>query len=558
MLSQIKSLLQSKAAQALACRKDGDAHLKADRMDEAEKAYQRALAIDGQNVEACVGLAYVFNQRKDHASAKEALSKALSADPSNADAHFMLGTIAREEGDIEAAARHFDRAIECRPDFAYAYRHLFELLAQSGQGERACEVLEKAAAACPEVADVQNMRGRVLAAQRDYAGAIASFRKAASLAPGIAEYHKNLARVLAKTGAAEQATESYRKAIWFDPDFVEGHHALADEMRRMERHGEAASLYREVLRLNPQSANATVNLGVTLQAQGKIDDAIECYRRAAEIDPQMAVAHANLGSLMMVRGANEEAIACFEKVLEIDPNHAAAHVLAGLKGGKAERAPSAYVAKLFDWYASSFDTHLVEGLRYTVPEKLADVLRQHAGAGDEKWDVLDLGCGTGLAGVAVAPFSRSIVGVDLSSKMLDKARERNLYERLEQLDLIEMMRAEAPLSYDLVIAADVFVYLGKLDELALEAHRLLRPGMYFAFSVESLDALAEEGADGDYRLNDTGRFAHSKEYLARLCAQSGFENLSTTETHSRVNQGKPVHGYLVLWKKSLADASATN
>jgi predicted TPR repeat methyltransferase len=148
---------------------------------------------------------------------------------------------------------------------------------------------------------------------------------------------------------------------------------------------------------------------------------------------------------------------------------------------------------LFDVYAQRFDSHLVQVLNYSVPEKLAASAALFP-SGGEKWAILDLGCGTGLSGAAIAQFARHMVGVDLSSKMLDKARERNLYARLEQLDLLAMMEAEPAASYDVVFAADVFVYLGKLDELVSQARRLLRPGGLFAFSVESLEAL-QTGAD---------------------------------------------------------------
>jgi len=121
------------------------------------------------------------------------------------------------------------------------------------------------------------------------------------------------------------------------------------------------------------------------------------------------------------------------------------------------------------------------------------------------------------------------------------------------MDLLAMMQGEAASTYDVVIAADVFVYLGKLDELVDQARRLLRPGGLFAFSVESLEALADDAAAlpdlGDYRLNVTGRYAHSIAYLARLAGHSGFVVLSTTNTESRLDKGKPVQGYLALWRR---------
>jgi predicted TPR repeat methyltransferase len=551
MLSNLKSLLQSKAAQSVACRKDGDAHLRESRMDEALQAYERALALDPGNLDACVGLGYVFNERGDYASAKATLAKALTIDPDHADVHYMLGTIARHEGDVTAAMQHFERAIECRPDFEFAHRDLFTLLSQRGEAQRAREVIDRAAASCPTAAGLHYARSKMFAEQGDHAQAIASLRRASELAPAHVAYHKDLADALAKSGDADGAIASYDKAVWFDPDFFEARVALADMLVRHARPDAAIPHYHAAIGLRADHAPAHVNLGVALRARGKLDEAIASYRRAIDIDPRLVVAHVNLGNDLMTKGANAEAIATFEKVLELDPRNDAAHVLAALKGGDAERAPSDYVAKLFDWYAPTFDSHLVEGLGYSVPEKLAALLQPHA-PGAKRWTVLDLGCGTGLAGVAVAPFAQSMVGVDLSGKMLDKARERGLYDRLEQRDLLDMMQTEPPASYDLVVAADVFVYIGKLDELALECRRLLRPEGLFAFSVESLDSLDEAGAAGstarDYRLNDTGRFAHSADYLARLCKQSGFAHLGTTTTQSRINQGKPVQGYLVLWK----------
>jgi len=112
---------------------------------------------------------------------------------------------------------------------------------------------------------------------------------------------------------------------------------------------------------------------------------------------------------------------------------------------------------------------LVRELQYSVPENLVSLARQRARNPDNKWDVLDLGCGTGLIGVAIAPYARNLVGVDLSAKMLAKARDRNLYRRLEQQDLLSMMKHEPASSYDLIVAADVFVYLGNLEDIIRDA-----------------------------------------------------------------------------------------
>jgi predicted TPR repeat methyltransferase len=206
------------------------------------------------------------------------------------------------------------------------------------------------------------------------------------------------------------------------------------------------------------------------------------------------------------------------------------------------------VAGVFDGYADRFDEHLVHGLGYRIPEHLVALLLKHGVHAQGNWAVLDLGCGTGLAGEAVVSHARRLVGIDLSANMLAKARERNIYERLVQADLLPAMRDEPSAGYDVVLAADVFVYLGRLDEVMAQAARLLSPGGAFAFSVEALEALPEDkrGDGQEFVLNDKGRFAHAAPYIERLAAANGLHLLELTGVQSRLEQGVPVQGWLVL------------
>ncbi len=165
------------------------------------------------------------------------------------------------------------------------------------------------------------------------------------------------------------------------------------------------------------------------------------------------------------------------------------------------------------------------------------------------WDVLDLGCGTGLVGVAIAPFARRLVGVDLSLKMLERARERKLYDRLEHRDLLSLMQLDPASSYDIIAAADVFVYVGKLDDVVREAARLLRVGGALVFSVEAIEATSEAtdtAPSHDYRLLASGRYAHSAEYLRKLARDNGFGKIDLSAADIRLERGAPVRGWLTL------------
>jgi predicted TPR repeat methyltransferase len=166
-------------------------------------------------------------------------------------------------------------------------------------------------------------------------------------------------------------------------------------------------------------------------------------------------------------------------------------------------------------------------LKYDAPRQLVALVSKYATPPEQKWDILDLGCGTGPMGVP---------------KMLDKARERRLYERLVQADLACMMNKEPSGSFDVAFAADVFVYIGKLDEVTAEARRLLRPGGVFAFSIETMEA---DEAGADYELQSSGRYRQSAAYVRRLAQANGFTLLEVVPTVIHMDNNKPINGYLV-------------
>jgi predicted TPR repeat methyltransferase len=300
-------------------------------------------------------------------------------------------------------------------------------------------------------------------------------------------------------------------------------------------------------------AEAHNNLGIVLHELARPDEAEASYRKALQIRPDYSDAHANLAHTLSSLGRTNEALACYQRQIELDPEAVSAqHHIAALTGKNTERAPDRYIENLFDSYADKFDTHLQQELEYEAPAKLAALVERRLAPVAEKWNILDLGCGTGLVGSAMAPFAQRLVGVDLSEKMLKKANARNIYQRLERSDLLVMMRSEEASSYDVIVAADVFIYLGKIDEIVGEIKRLLRPGGVFAFSIETLDPPSNEEAsrssEQEYRLKETGRYSQSISYLARLASANDFLSQEMVAVQIRMEKGKPVKGHLVLWE----------
>lgn len=399
----------------------------------------------------------------------------------------------------------------------------------------------------PEHAEILHLSGFIAFQTGRLDIAAALMRRAVLANPREAAYFSNLGIVFLARGQPDDAIGCYRQALRLDPHLADAHNNLGNALRAQGKVEEAAACFRQALAIRPDYPDALNNMGNILQAQGKIEDAVAAYRRAIAIKPDYADAYANLGNLFHAQGRPEEALPCLHEAVRLAPrNGIAQHLVAALTGTTTERAPAQYVERLFDEYAAAFDTHLQQRLKYDVPARLAALIAEQAPVPAEKWTVLDLGCGTGLVGVALAPFARRMTGVDLSSGMLKKARERNVYHRLEHLDLLEMMQHEPASGYDVIVAADVFIYVGKLDELVREARRLLNRNGILAFSVETPD----EQADGrtEYRLDRTGRYVHSSDYLSRLASAAGFEIQAMAQAQLRLEQGKPVNGYLVIWR----------
>lgn len=359
----------------------------------------------------------------------------------------------------------------------------------------------------------------------------------------------------------DEAIRHYREAIAIDPKFATAHCGLGDALRQQKKLGEAAQCYRAALEQAPGLAQAHFGLGVTLLERADAKNALVYFQNAVRLQPDFANAHNALGFACMELGAPADALAAFRRTVSLEPeNGMALHLIASLTGSNPEHAPRQYVEKLFDGFASTFDTHLQQ-LQYDTPERLVNLLLSHAAGGTAPWSVLDLGCGTGLVGVRIARYANQLAGVDLSAKMLDKARERGLYHRLAQSDLVSMMAEEPDACCDVIISADTFIYVGKLDDVAMQAARLLRTGGWFAFSVEALTSTVQgdnsKPHTADYLLQPAPscRYAHSFSYLQRLADEYGFVIRQWQAKPIRTSNGTPVDGYLVLMEKITAPAS---
>ncbi len=394
-----------------------------------------------------------------------------------------------------------------------------------------------------------------------------------------------LARAVWRQHRRDEAEGLLRQALAIDPDYHGAAIDLANFSSESGKPAAADQLLTYVVKKCPDHVLALNNLGVLRKEQGQWMEAVDLLCRASALEPKYLDAHLNRGYAHIQGEQWTEAASAFECALRLDPDHleairvlirlyriqarnsdlpalyqrwqqlaptdsTPAYLLRALQGDRElSRAPQDYVRDEFERFADSFDAQL-RLLEYQVHEVVAREFHQHFPQADGTRVVADLGCGTGLAGVWLRPYSQALIGVDLSAKMLAKAAERHLYDQLVQAELVEFLVAQ-PGAFDWVVALDTLNYLGDLQPTLTHAHAALRPGGVLAFTIETA-----ETPDDDFRVTPSGRYRHGAGYVQELLAAAGFTRQRTTSAILRKEAGAPVEG-LVIWAEKLLHATTS-
>jgi len=378
------------------------------------------------------------------------------------------------------------------------------------------------------------------------AQARSSFEDSLGLAPGRPSVLGNLGVCLYALREWKQAVQVLQQATAADADNADAWICLGLSQEHLGQWLLATQSLARGLALRPDKAVHWLILGQCRRRVGDAKGALAAFDQALERDESLADAWSARGSLMREIGELQQAAMCFEKALAngAEPTlHQ--YYLASVRGQDSPSAPPRlYVQSLFDDYAADFQAHLVQHLGYQAHETLVRPLLE---SGRNFEAVLDLGCGTGLCGALMRPLASAIDGVDVSSAMLEQARAGGAYRDLAHADLAAYLAASRN-RYDLVLAADVFIYVGALETVFAEVCRILVPAGCFAFSLEPSERQ-------EVQLLPSLRYAHSQDYIRRLAERHGLIVDKIVQAPIRHDQQQPVMGlYCYLHRAGGADA----
>jgi predicted TPR repeat methyltransferase len=443
----------------------------------------------------------------DYSQALQLYHQALQQDPSSVLVHYNLGLLFMSRGEFKYAVMQFNNVLSLLPCHVPVLQKLGDCYLQLDNLPEAQKAYTLYLQNVPEDVDTLN----------------------------------NCGVVHLKQHQAQLAADFFSRALLLDTHRQDIRANLAATFMQHDRYEQAIVHYHELLQ-HTADLTAEYNIAVAYAALGKFNEAIQHYQILLQKAPN-AVAASNLGAVYLQLEQRELALNYFNQARALDPSLSIPQYLAAaLSGEPCAEAPPEYVKNLFDQYAYHYDSHLQHSLNYQLPQQIRTLLQALPETPSKPWRVLDLGCGTGLLGQLLQDGESDWVGVDISPKMLAQARAKNCYQQLIEGDLREVLTALTD-SFDIIMASDVFSYLGDLTRTLEACYLRLKPKGILILSIET-------HSHPGYSLQPTGRFAYSLELLATYCEQLHFQSCYSAPHTIRTQASKPVTAQLLVWQRS--------
>ena len=552
----------------------------AGRFDEAEQIYRQILETAPNNPDIINLLGLIAQNKGLHQEAIAYFAKAIRLSPSHAPYQFNFAVSLEGLGKLREALDAYEKVITLAPDVKETYFKCGLINKELKDDNKAQNCFHKALELDPNYLEAKielakdsfNPQEEMLKLEQEYPEsplpaywlsilyqdtnkALEKAKKAYEIAPTCPEFCLNLAEIYADIQEDEKAETYFRQALTNNPKMLEAHNGLAALLTRTQRYKEAEQEFHEALNLSPDNAAAKINYADMLYRAGRLQEAVERYHEAVQLAPNSPEICNNFGIIQKDMGEYEEALALFFKALSAQPNRDEISInisetltlLAEKDKKKAqeiaanwlnsypnnvfarhwsetENNSSQYSQKLFDNFAETYEQTL-KNINYALPQELENII------GHPEGTILELGCGTGLIAQMLKTPQNTFIGIDISEKMIEKAKAKHIYKELITADILPWLQKNPP-KVDLIIAADVFCYFADLEDII----KFCAPNK-LCFSVEKTN-------NYPYEKQPNGRYKHHQEYISNLLNKYGYYKVKQKLITLRQENGKNVEGLI--------------
>jgi predicted TPR repeat methyltransferase len=408
----------------------------------------------------------------------------------------------------------------------YMHKQAFEkaiLFGKSGAFVKEKEIYECILEEDKSSFDAYNLLGLCHYKLKDFENSIVSIKKALELNPSNLDFYINLANSYCALKQYEKAKLIYKKLIEKNQNFAIAYHALGLIYKQNKDYEKALEHFKKAIKINREFYICYYDMAITYEKLHKHELWFFYLQKTIKINPDFYDALFSIAQYYRKTKNEKKLEEYLLKTLEKLPEHPGAnHLLASLHEETSSTYSLEYARDLFDRYADHFEEHLVNTLKYKVPSIIKDKLQSLNSPRDSK--ILDLGCGTGLLGKTIVDRYPNLVGVDISSKMIEETRKKEIYTNLHVNDIDNFLLKNIQ-EFDLIIAPDVFIYIADLETIFSNIKKSLSINGYFIFTIEPLLAINTE----KYQLEKNGRVSHAIEYVKSLCENIGFDIIENEE-----------------------------
>jgi predicted TPR repeat methyltransferase len=512
------------------------------KLEEAKQGYLSLLRKDPKNIEALHSVGVISAQQKNFSKAVDYLQQAIRYEPNEPTFQLHLANVLKIQGLYNQAAELLEKTIQSHSDYVPAFNNLGTVYYAKGRIDDAIQLYRTAIIKEPNYADAYYNLSLALLKKNESAEAILHLQKLLEHVPDhfAARFHIGCAHM--QQEQYDQAIQTFLTIETTYPHHIETQINLATCYLKQGLFNKAKTHYLKAVELNPEDTQSLFNLGYLNMQQGNLDAAIQYYQRTVKLTPNSFAAQNNLAAAFLAKPHLGLALQHFREALRLQPNNQsiAYNIQALEQNQPLLTAPPDYVQSLFDAYADHYESHLLQALDYHVPDLLENALSKFTSK-SQSLDTLDLGCGTGLCGIKVKPYAKSLIGVDLSPNMLAVAAQKQIYNELITKDL-SIFLGEKTKQFDLIIAADVLVYMGDFSMLFKLVYEALRPQGLFAFNTEICE-------NAPFKMNQSGRFSHSKTYIDVEAMKNNFRIAQYQTVITRQQNNEPVYGHIYVLQK---------
>jgi tetratricopeptide (TPR) repeat protein len=319
---------------------EGETALGQGNLNEAERSFQRVLALNPRVAGAYANLGVIHMRRKQWEQALVDLQKAETLAPEIPGIRLNIGLAHYRQGDFRHAIPAFESVVKDVPDslqaryllgqcYFFTDRHveavdmleplwarqsrdlnyLYVLGIAADKAERK-ELGERALARLAEVggdsAEVHLLRGKAMLNLEAYDDAAKELMAAAAADPKLPFVHFNLGMLYSKKGDYERAKAEFLKDIALEPDVVFNYDEIGNVYFLTDNDAQAEQSYRQALQLEPQMLNPHLGLAKIYQREGQYEKALAELQAAAKLDPESSRIHYLRGQTLIRMGRKEE------------------------------------------------------------------------------------------------------------------------------------------------------------------------------------------------------------------------------------------------------------